>query len=177
MLLKALTFAPTGGIVAAPTTSLPEQIGGSRNWDYRFCWLRDATLTLLALMNAGYRDEGASVARLAPSGRRRLPRPDPDDVRAWRRAPVARVGHRLAPGYAESRPVRIGNAAHKQLQLDVFGEVSDALHQARLGGIAPDSFEWPFQKELLAHLERSGRSPMRASGKYAAVRSISPSRR
>jgi GH15 family glucan-1,4-alpha-glucosidase len=154
MVLKALTYAPTGGIVAAPTTSLPEQLGGPRNWDYRFCWLRDATLTLLALMNAGFHDEArawrdwllraaagspAQIQTLYGLGGERL-------LREWEID--------WLPGYAESRPVRIGNAAHEQLQLDVFGEVMDALHQAARGGIAKDSFEWPFQKELLAHLEQ-----------------------
>ena len=152
--LKALTYAPTGGIVAAPTTSVPEQLGGSRNWDYRFCWLRDATLTLLALMNAGYYDEACAwrdwllrAAAGAPSqvqimyglaGERRL------------------TEHEIPwlPGYAQSRPVRCGNAAHGQLQLDVFGEVMDALHQARRGGLHPREADWAFQRALLQHLER-----------------------
>jgi GH15 family glucan-1,4-alpha-glucosidase len=151
--LKALTYAPTGGIVAAPTTSVPEQLGGTRNWDYRFCWLRDATLTLLALMNAGYYDEARAwrdwllrAAAGAPSqlqimyglaGERRLTEHDVP----W------------LPGYEQSRPVRIGNAAHGQLQLDVFGEVMDALHQARRGGLHPREADWAFQRALLEHLE------------------------
>jgi GH15 family glucan-1,4-alpha-glucosidase len=151
--LKALTYAPTGGIVAAPTTSVPEQLGGTRNWDYRFCWLRDATLTLLALMNAGYYDEARAwrdwllrAAAGAPSqlqimyglaGERRLTEHDVP----W------------LPGYEQSRPVRIGNAAHGQLQLDVFGEVMDALHQARRGGLHPREADWAFQHALLEHLE------------------------
>jgi GH15 family glucan-1,4-alpha-glucosidase len=151
--LKALTYAPTGGMVAAPTTSLPELLGGSRNWDYRFCWLRDATLTLLALMNAGYYDEARAwrdwllrAAAGAPSqlqimyglaGERRLQ----EFEVPW------------LPGYERSRPVRIGNGAHVQLQLDVFGEVLDALHQARRGGLDHRSEDWAFQRALLQHLE------------------------
>ena len=151
--LKALTYAPTGGIVAAPTTSLPEMLGGTRNWDYRYCWLRDATLTLLALMNAGYYDEAAAwrdwllrAAAGAPSqlqimyglaGERRLP----EFEVPW------------LPGYEESVPVRIGNGAHVQLQLDVFGEVMDALHQARRGGLDHRSEDWAFQRALLEQLE------------------------
>ena len=157
--LKALTYAPTGGITAAPTTSLPEHIGGIRNWDYRFCWLRDATLTLLALMNAGYfkeaeawRDWLLRTAAGAPSqlqimyglaGERRLNEYEVD----W------------LPGYEDSRPVRIGNAAHGQLQLDVFGEVMDALHQARRGGLETSEAGWAFQCAMLAHLKTVWHQP------------------
>ena len=157
--LKALTYAPTGGIVASPTTSLPEQIGGSRNWDYRFCWLRDATLTLMALMNAGYYDEAGDwrnwllrAAAGAPSqvqimyglaGERRLT----EYSIPW------------LPGYEGSSPVRIGNAAHQQLQLDIFGEVMDALHQARRGGLQPHEADWGFQRAVLRHLEEVWNQP------------------
>ena len=162
--LKALTFRPTGGIVAAPTTSLPEEIGGPRNWDYRYCWLRDATLTLLALMDAGYVDEAFAwrdwllrAVAGSPSqlhimygigGERNL--------REWE-VP-------WLPGYENSRPVRIGNAAHDQLQLDVFGEVLDALHHARLhlaaaGGRDGDADGWHLQRALVCHLETIWREP------------------
>ncbi len=154
MVLKALTYAPTGGIVAAPTTSLPERLGGTRNWDYRFCWLRDATLTLLALMNAGFEQEAkawrdwllraaaGSPAQLqvlyGVAGERRLTELEID----W------------LPGYEGACPVRIGNAAHTQLQLDVYGEVMDVLHQARRGGIVLDDADWGFQRALLDRLEQ-----------------------
>jgi GH15 family glucan-1,4-alpha-glucosidase len=151
--LKGLTYAPTGGIVAAPTTSLPETLGGARNWDYRYCWLRDATLSLLALMNAGYYEEASAW-------------------RDWLLRAVAGAAsqaqimygvageHRLIeleltwlPGYENARPVRIGNAAHGQLQLDVYGEVMDALYQAYRGGVAANADAWALQRELLAQLQ------------------------
>jgi GH15 family glucan-1,4-alpha-glucosidase len=151
--LKGLTYRPTGGIVAAPTTSLPEQLGGSRNWDYRFCWLRDATLTLLSLMDAGYYDEAAawrdwllravagSPAQLqimyGIAGERHL--------REWE-VP-------WLPGYEGSAPVRVGNAAFAQMQVDVFGEVMDALYHARRGGLASSEDGWRLQRALVAYLE------------------------
>jgi GH15 family glucan-1,4-alpha-glucosidase len=152
--LKALTFAPTGGMVAAPTTSLPEWIGGSRNWDYRFCWLRDATLTLLALMNGGYYDE----AQMWRDWLLRAVAGSPNQIqimygiRGERRLTEWEVP--WLPGYEKSQPVRIGNAAHNQLQLDIFGEVMDALHQARQGGLGANEAGWDLQRELLAHLEK-----------------------
>jgi GH15 family glucan-1,4-alpha-glucosidase len=157
--LKSLTFFPTGGIVAAPTTSLPEQLGGTRNWDYRFCWLRDATLTLLALMNAGYFHEASAwrdwLLRACAGS--------PDQVQIM----YGLSGERLLreweipwlPGYENARPVRIGNAAHEQVQHDVYGEVMDALHQARLGGISELPDAWQLEKALLKQLEKSWRKP------------------
>ena len=157
--LKALTYAPTGGIVASPTTSLPEMIGGPRNWDYRYCWLRDATLTLLALMNAGYFDEAAAwrdwllrAAAGAPSQMQIM----------YGLAGERRLTEFEVPwltGYENSQPVRIGNAAHGQLQLDVFGEVMDALHQARRGGLEGREADWAFQRALIDHLESIWRQP------------------
>ena len=151
--LKALTYLPTGGIVAAPTTSLPEQLGGPRNWDYRFCWLRDATLTLLALMNSGYYDEACAwrdwLLRAAAGS--------PSQIRImYGLAGDKRLAEWEVPwlaGYEGSRPVRIGNAAADQLQLDVFGEVLDAMHQARVGGLQPLADAWDFQRVLMSHLE------------------------
>ena len=152
--LKALTYAPTGGLCAAPTTSLPEFIGGERNWDYRFCWLRDATLTLLALMNAGYFEE--ALAWRDWLLRATMGSPSQIQImyglRGERRLTEWQV-HWLA-GYENSAPVRIGNAAHDQRQLDIFGEVMDALHQARKGGLPQIDAGWDLQQALLAHLEK-----------------------
>ncbi len=153
MVLKALTFGATGGIVAAPTTSLPESIGGVRNWDYRYCWLRDATLTLFALMNAGYYDE----ARAWRMWLERAVAGDPSQLRIM--YGLAGEQHLeeweldWLPGYEGSKPIRIGNAAFNQLQLDVYGQVTGALHYARLGGLDDDDAIWPFQLRLLEHLE------------------------
>ena len=152
--LKALTFRPTGGIVAAPTTSLPEEIGGARNWDYRVCWLRDATLTLIALMDAGYYDE----ARDWRNWLLRAAAGSPDQVQIM----YGLAGERRLiewevpwlPGYEKSSPVRIGNAAHAQLQIDVFGEVMDAFHQARGGGMPESADGWQLECALAAHLEK-----------------------
>ena len=150
--LKALTYKPTGGIIAAPTTSLPEILGGAKNWDYRFCWLRDATFTLLALMNSGYTEEAScwhawllrAVAG-APAhmqimygikGQRRLLEWEAD----W------------LPGYEGAQPVRVGNAAHAQLQLDVYGELMDAFHQARVAKLELDETTWDLECKVLEHL-------------------------
>jgi GH15 family glucan-1,4-alpha-glucosidase len=157
--LKALTFAPTGGIVAAPTTSLPERIGGVRNWDYRYCWLRDATLTLTSLLEAGYTDEARAwrdwLLR-AVAGR-------PQEMQIMYGAAGERrlTEHELGwlSGYEHSTPVRIGNAAVEQFQLDVYGEVMDALHEARSAGIEPDPSAWSLQLALLDFLEGAWDEP------------------
>jgi GH15 family glucan-1,4-alpha-glucosidase len=157
--LKSLTYRPTGGIVAAPTMDLPEYFGGVRNWDYRYCWLRDATLTLLALMDAGYYSEAEEwrnwLLRAAAGSA--------DQVKIM----YGLSGERLLreweipwlPGYENSQPVRVGNAAHGQLQLDVYGEVMDALHQARLGDLPESVDVWELQKALADHLEKVWRTP------------------
>ena len=157
--LKALTYAPTGGIVAAATTSLPEQVRGVRNWDYRYCWVRDATFTLYALLFAGYTEEArawrewllrAVAGRpselqimYGPAGERRLTELE----LSW------------LPGYEASRPVRIGNADVDQFQLDVYGEIMDAMHQTRRSGIEPDKTSWSFQRSLMEFLESAWERP------------------
>jgi GH15 family glucan-1,4-alpha-glucosidase len=157
--LKALTYAPTGGIVAAPTTSLPELIGGQRNWDYRFCWLRDATLTLLGAMHAGYYEEAEAWREWllrAVAG-------SPEQLQImYGIAGERRLTEWIAdwlPGYEGSAPVRIGNAAHTQLQLDMFGEIMDVHHQARRGGLTTNDSGWDAQIKFLEHLERIWRKP------------------
>ncbi|HEX3402918.1 MAG TPA: glycoside hydrolase family 15 protein [Acetobacteraceae bacterium] len=150
--LKALTYYPTGGIVAAPTTSLPELLGGERNWDYRFCWLRDATFTLLALMHAGYREE----AQAWGAWLRRSVAGTPSQVQTL----YGLAGERWLmewevpwlAGYQGARPVRIGNAASAQLQLDVYGELMDALYQEMHNGLTRPSVSWNLQRNLVAHL-------------------------
>jgi len=153
LVLKALTYAPTGGIVAAPTTSLPELVGGVRNWDYRFCWLRDATLTLRAMLNAGYREE----AEAWRTWLLRAVAGDPADLQImYGLAGERRLDEReleWLPGYEHSRPVRIGNAASEQLQLDVYGEVVDGLYQTRAHGAPPDDNAWSLTRKLLEWLE------------------------
>jgi GH15 family glucan-1,4-alpha-glucosidase len=151
--LKALTYRPTGGIVAAPTTSLPESLGGVRNWDYRYCWLRDATFTLLALLTSGFHQE-ASAWR---SWLRRAVAGSPSQVQImYGIAGERRLDERIVPwlsGYEGSRPVRIGNAAASQLQIDIYGEVMDALFQASVG-LREHHAGWDLQCALVEHLEK-----------------------
>jgi GH15 family glucan-1,4-alpha-glucosidase len=157
--LKALSYRPTGGIVAAVTTSLPEQIGGARNWDYRYCWLRDATFTLLAFMNAGYLEEAAMwqnwlVRAIAGS---------PEQIQTlYGAAGERRLDEWIIdwlPGYEKSTPVRVGNAAALQLQLDVFGEMADAMAQARKGGLPGTHRRDEIRQVVLSHLEKIWRNP------------------
>ena len=157
--LKALTYEPTGGIVAAPTTSLPEWIGSVRNWDYRYCWLRDATLTIVALIDSGYLDE----ARAWRSWLFRSAAGDPSDLQIM----YGVAGERRLlefevewlPGFEGSAPVRVGNAASEQLQLDVYGEVIDAFYTGRLHGLEASDHAWQLTRHLLAFLEDAWRRP------------------
>jgi GH15 family glucan-1,4-alpha-glucosidase len=153
--LKGLSYAPTGGIVAAVTTSLPEKIGGTRNWDYRYCWLRDATFTLLAFLNAGYTEEATEwqhwlirVIAGAPEQLQTM-----YNVIGERRLDEFELPH--LPGYENSRPVRIGNAAHTQLQLDIYGELADVMAQARAGGLLPSPRSTELRAVFMRHLEKT----------------------
>jgi GH15 family glucan-1,4-alpha-glucosidase len=157
--LKTLTYEPTGGMVAAPTTSLPEKRGGVRNWDYRYCWLRDATFTLNALLLSGYHEEAVAWREWllrAAAGR-------PDDLQTL----YSVTGERRLdeyelswlPGYRGAAPVRVGNAASKQFQLDVYGEVMDTLHLARAAALEPEPAAWRIQVTLLAFLDSNWQRP------------------
>ena len=157
--LKALTYEPTGGIVAAATTSLPEHLGGVRNWDYRYCWLRDAAFTLNALLLTGYRDEAEAWREWllrAVAG-------SPQDLQIlYGVTGVRRLDEReleWLPGYAGSRPVRIGNAAASQYQLDVYGEVMDTLHLSRAAGLPPEPHAWQIQRAVLDFLSAHWQAP------------------
>jgi GH15 family glucan-1,4-alpha-glucosidase len=157
--LKALTYGPTGGIVAAPTTSLPEKLGGARNWDYRFCWLRDATFTLLALMNSGYTEEAAAWhnwllrAVAGSSANMQIMY----GIMGERRLLEWQAG--WLPGYEGAQPVRIGNAAHAQVQLDVYGELIDAFHQSRVAKLELDEGSWALECTVLEHLAEQWDQP------------------
>ncbi|MCI0572272.1 MAG: glycoside hydrolase family 15 protein [Myxococcaceae bacterium] len=158
-LLKGLTYAPTGGMVAAPTASLPERVGGRRNWDYRYCWLRDATFTLYALMIGGFENE----ARAWRDWLQRAVAGDPSQLQAlYGPAGEGRLPElelTWLPGYEGSSPVRIGNAAVSQLQLDIYGEVLDCMHQARLIGLPFDPAGWELERWLLHFLESAWDRP------------------
>lgn len=150
--LKALTFAPTGGIVAAPTTSLPEKLGGARNWDYRFCWLRDATFTLLALLNSGYTEEALAWHNWLLRSVAGSPALMQIMYGIWGQRRLLEWEAGWLDGYEGAKPVRVGNAAHAQLQLDVYGELIDALHQARTEKLKLLDESWSLECAVLQHL-------------------------
>ncbi len=150
--LKALTFAPTGGIVAAPTTSLPEKLGGARNWDYRFCWLRDATFTLLALMNSGYTEEASAWHNWLLRAAAGSPANMQIMYGIWGQRRLLEWEAGWLDGYEGAKPVRVGNAAHAQLQLDVYGELIDAFHQSRMAKLKLDQETWALECAVLQHL-------------------------
>ena len=176
-MLRLLTDSETGGIVAAPTTSLPEDFGGERNWDYRYCWLRDAAMTLEALLEHGYVEEAtdwrAWLLR-AVAG-------NPADLQIMyrldggRELPERELDH--LTGYAGSRPVRVGNAAVGQVQNDVLGEVMCALEQARDAGLAESDDSWSLQQHLVDNLLTTGASRTAGSGRCVATRGTSRTRR
>jgi GH15 family glucan-1,4-alpha-glucosidase len=151
--LKALTFGPTGGIVAAPTTSLPEKLGGARNWDYRFCWLRDATFTLLALMNSGYTEEALAWHNWLLRAAAGSPANMQIMYGIWGQRRLLEWEAGWLDGYEGAQPVRVGNAAHAQLQLDVYGELIDAFHQSRMAKLKlDDEATWALECAVLQHL-------------------------
>jgi GH15 family glucan-1,4-alpha-glucosidase len=157
--LKTLTYQPTGGIVAAPTTSLPETLGGQRNWDYRYCWLRDATFTLLAFMNSGFLHEADAWRQWL----RRAVAGDPAQVQImYGLLGKRRLDEWEVPwlsGYEGAQPVRIGNGAATQLQLDIYGEVLDALFQGSINGLSTEHAAWDVQRKMLEHLEAVWQEP------------------
>jgi GH15 family glucan-1,4-alpha-glucosidase len=151
--LKALTYLPTGGLVAAPTTSLPADIGGARNWDFRYCWLRDATFTLYALITGGYLDEARKWRDWLVNAVAGVPEQIQIMYGLAGERRLTEFALEWLPGYENSAPVRVGNSAWNQFQMDVFGEVMDALHVARRRGLPPDENAWRVQLGLLRHLE------------------------
>ncbi len=159
LLLKGLTYAPTGGIVAAATTSLPEAVGGVRNWDYRYCWLRDATITLFAFMQAGFTGEARAWAEWLQRSVAGSPAQLQIMYGLGGERRLEEMELPWLPGWGGSAPVRTGNAAAAQLQLDVYGEVMSALHMARENDLLPGSSPWALQRGLVRHLEQVWREP------------------